>query len=73
MPTKAGSQLIFWCPGCGSRHLHGRPSGDMTPYRQSHCFAPSSPLYGIVYKLVEVAPGEPRLTPTPRGRRPIKR
>lgn len=74
-PTKTGSQLTFYCPGCQSRHLHGRPEpgSDMTPYRESHCFNPESANYGIVYKIVEVPPNDPRLTATPRGRKPSKR
>ncbi len=73
-PTKRGTQLRFACP-CGSTHLHGRaePGDGTTPYRESHCREPGSPLYGIVYKLIEVEPGDPRLAPMPRGRRPIRR
>lgn len=74
-PTKAGGQLTFYCAGCRSNHLYGRPEpgSDMTRFRASHCFDPSSPTYERTVYLVEVGPGDPRLTKPPRGRRPIGR
>jgi hypothetical protein len=68
--TKRGTQLKYHCP-CGGLHLHGRPApGDgTTPYRQSHCQSPGSPLFDREYFLVEVPPDDPRLMPAPRGKR----
>lgn len=68
--TKGGSQLTFWCPFCEARHIHGRPTGDMVRHRVAHCTVETSPYRQTGYMLVEVAAGDSRLTPTPRGRRP---
>lgn len=72
-PTKRGSQLKYLCP-CGRHHLHGRPEvGDgTTPFRESHCQDPSSPLYDATYRVVEVEPGDHRLNRPSRGRKTIQ-
>lgn len=73
-PTRSGTQLRFDCP-CGRVHLHGRaePGSGTTPYRESHCRDPRSPLFDTVYRLVEVAPKDPPLTQSTCGRRSISR
>lgn len=73
-PTKSGTQLRYQCP-CGQVHLHGRakPGDGTTPFRESHCQEPTSPLHGITYRLIEVEPGDPRLAPIRRGRKPLRR